>query len=91
MAPAVCGKMKNATERAAGFAASSVIAVGDLPAEIRRPTHCGLPRSPPGLEDELPLAEATEVFLRAKVRRTLEIARRRLQDSWAYRNRICHV
>jgi len=26
------------------------------------------------LEDELPLAEATEAFLRAKVRRTLEMA-----------------
>jgi Nif-specific regulatory protein len=69
-------ELQNAMERAVVFAASSVIAVGDLPAEIRRPTDPpgSMASSLPGLEDELPLAEATEAFLRAKVRRTLEMA-----------------
>ncbi|MBM4259777.1 MAG: hypothetical protein FJ147_28260 [Deltaproteobacteria bacterium] len=68
-------ELQNAIERAMVFAAGSVIAVGDLPADIRRPTEPPVVvRSLlPGLEDELPLAEATDVFLRAKVRRVLDV------------------
>ena len=69
-------ELQNAIERAVVFAAGPVITVTDLPAEIRQQSvsPAGVALQIPGLDDELPLAEATDVFLRAKIRRTLDIA-----------------
>lgn len=69
-------ELQNAIERAVVFASGSTISLTDLPAEIRNQPELRevTPVSIPGLDDSLALAEATDVFLRAKVRRTLEIA-----------------
>jgi transcriptional regulator with GAF, ATPase, and Fis domain len=69
-------ELQNAIERAVVFAPGTLITAADLPAEVRKQTE---PRAPlavtlPGLDDTLALAEATDAFLRAKVRRTLEVA-----------------
>src|SRR5262249_36236930 len=69
-------ELQNAMERAVVFTSGATITVADLPAEIRQQSM-GREETTlhvPGLDDELPLAEATDAFLRAKVRRTLDLA-----------------
>jgi Nif-specific regulatory protein len=70
-------ELQNVIERAVALAQGPNITVADLPAEVRKEeTRPAV--SPPLLvagmiDDNLPLAEAIDVFTRAKVRRTLDL------------------
>ncbi|MGE0825270.1 MAG: sigma 54-interacting transcriptional regulator [Candidatus Binatia bacterium] len=69
-------ELQNAMARAVVFTTGSTLALTDLPAEIRsQPVNQQktLVSQIPGLDENLPLAEATDAFLRAKIRRTFEI------------------
>lgn len=68
-------ELQNAIERAVVFASGATITIADLPAEVRKQPELRtpMPVALPGLDDTLALAEATDVFLRAKVRRALEV------------------
>jgi len=68
-------ELQNVIERAVALSPGPDITVADLPAEVRkvaaRPVTIFTPVA--GIEDDLPLAEALDVFTRAKVRRTLDL------------------
>lgn len=68
-------ELQNVIERAVALSQGIAITVSDLPAEVRNEEARHVITSAPvaGIDDALPLAEALDVFTRAKVRRTLDL------------------
>jgi transcriptional regulator with GAF, ATPase, and Fis domain len=68
-------ELQNVIERAVALSQGIAITASDLPAEVRKeeakPSFAATPAV--GMDDTLPLAEAIDVFTRAKVRRTLDL------------------